>query len=123
MLVGITPAKAATYVAYNCGCDPNASSGTGIVEPHQCKCDNDYTLGKLGTKEFRVSCTNGNAVAVRTELCVTGRGKNTTCTIELDGWTSDVSKSCTNWSLLNTDTVTVTTYCNADDWTVDWHCK
>ena len=112
ILAGTTPTMAANDI--NCDCDPFAGSATGIVEETpMCSCSQDYTLGKFETKQFLVSCTNDNADPLRTQPCVTGQKKSTTCTISVDATDADQTKSCTNWSL-TTDGITVTVYCQAD---------
>ena len=122
MFFGATPTYASTDLL--CDCNPKGDSTTGIAEAFQCSCSSDHTLGILQTKKFRNDCTNANAVAKRTEICVTGRAKKTNCGQGSDAADPyDQKISCTNWSLSWTDTVTVTTYCNADNWTVIWHCS
>ena len=120
MLAGTTPTMAANDI--NCDCDPLGGAPTGIEESYVCSCSSDYTLGKFETKQFLVSCTNGNADPLRTQACVTGQKKSTTCTISVDATNANLTKSCTNWSL-TTDGITVTAYCQPDGYSFVEKCS
>lgn len=116
---GVLTARAEIYLNVDCYCDPknNAASIPGPDEKTVvgCICSESYTLPKLGTKDFRFHCKNANANVLPQYEVVADRDKPTTCTIEVEAaFAHDyVSKSCTNWSALSTDTVKLQTVCTA----------
>lgn len=117
---GAGPAGAA--VDYDCSCDPAPSGNVGTIQTKECKCTYDYTLGKLATREFRVSCTHPNAMPTDTEVCVNNRDTNTTCTITMDGTASDKTRSCTNWNAFSRDSLSLNVYCTSE-YGHDNHCN
>lgn len=117
----LAPLRAATYLDVDCSCDPKTQSNwvNGLEDDdgntaYGCICGQSYTLGKLATKEFRFHCRHENANPEAGFVSVADRDKPTTCTIDviLPG-TKTISKSCTNWSTLSTDSVKLDTLCVA----------
>ena len=100
----VTPATAATYVAYHCDCTPAPGSWCWCTDYH-------FQLGYSQTKEFRAYCTKIANYDIR-DIVVSERDKNTTCTITVDssefGYTT---KSCTNWSWLSRDNLKIDVGC------------
>ena len=91
-----------TFKKYHCGCEPAAGE-------RGCWCSYDYYLGKGKTKEFRGYCTSDSNIEP-TNLTVAGKGRNTTCTADVM-WKPYVTRSCTNWSVVTKDKLTLTVHC------------
>ncbi len=91
-----------TYKKYHCGCEPK-------VGERGCWCSYDYYLGKGKTKEFRGYCTSDSDIEP-TNMTVSGKGRNTTCTADVM-WKPYVTRSCTNWSIVTKDKLTLTVHC------------
>lgn len=115
LLLALTSATgmASTYKNVDCYCDPASQvDGTDARGTNYCVCEQDYTLGKLATKEFRFRCKSDNSGGILAAY-IDGLRSSTTCTI---GWTElidYISKSCTNWSMTHTDTIQLKTQCSA----------
>jgi len=113
LLLALTSATgmASTYTNVDCYCDPASQvNGTDAGGNNYCSCEQDYTLGKLATKEFRFRCKSDNSGDM--DASIGGLRSSTTCTM---GWTQFIdyiSKSCTNWSMTHSDTIQLTTHCS-----------
>lgn len=119
------PAGAATFHNVDCSCDPATDTrpihliDNGLARTVRgCACQEEYTLGKFETKEFRFRCKSPNAVSLPSLYPLIGaKNTSTTCTIPFPGVGSYTSQSCTNWSPLSTDTIELGTICSTDaDW-------
>ena len=102
---GLSPLQCAID-ALHCHC--TAAAG------ESCSCSFSYTLGKLGTKEFRGYCDAMSPDSVFPVLDVHNLNTGNTCTIQAtDAFASPPyrSRSCTNWSLTKTDSINVETIC------------
>ena len=91
-----------TFKKYHCGCEPEAGE-------RGCSCSYDYYLRKGKTKEFRGYCTSDSKIEP-TNMTVGGKGMNTTCTTDVM-WKPYVTRSCTNWSVVTKDKITLTVHC------------
>ena len=114
LLVALTSATAmaSTYYNVDCYCDPATQvDGTDAGGNNYCVCEQDYTLGKLATKEFRFRCKSDNSWPNYMEVNIDGLRAETTCTISVEV-TDYISKSCTNWSMTHTDTIQLKTQCS-----------
>lgn len=123
------PAGAATYYNVDCYCAPTADAkelpDLSADQDHLnysaetgCICGENYTLGKLGTKEFRFRCKHDNARELPVYQNAFDRDKPTTCTVSGTPsipYSNDEygTMSCTNWSTLSTDTINLQTVCTA----------
>ena len=91
-----------TFKDYRCSCTP--PDGQNF-----CKCHYSYKLGKSATKEFRGYCTG--AAKDPMDIYVTRTSDATSCTMTAR-FGKRLSKSCTNWSPLSSDSVDVTVICD-----------
>ena len=114
MSLGASPARAEVWMNVDCNCDPKTQSVSvsGLLADGStvfgCPCLQYHTLGRLASMEFRFRCKHPNASPEHDTWFarVTQRDKPTTCTSVFDTYGTDyLSKSCTNWSTLSTDTV------------------
>jgi hypothetical protein len=97
-------ATASTYKSYHCHCVPTEASF--------CTCEaQSYTLCAFCAREFRGYCDEIPYGTGRKDITVSGRNKNTTCTVAANLIADYVTKSCTNWSVTTKDTVSVQVLC------------
>jgi len=115
------PAQGGTYLNVDCYCNPKTEGNTlkwpdGSTH-YGCVCIQNYTLGKSSTKEFRFRCKSANAWNLGQDERVADLDGATTCTSPIDLEKANAfgvdygAQSCTNWSSLSTDTLTLQVFC------------
>ena len=90
-----------THQDYECRCTLSDGEDT-------CSCTYTYKLGPTKTKEFRGYCRDHDLYP--TTLHIDGKRKSTSCTVDFT-WFDYHSRSCTNWDIINKDTIDVTVRC------------
>ena len=90
-----------THQDYECRCKLSDGEDT-------CSCTYTYKLGATKTKEFRGYCRGNDLYP--TTLHIDEKRKSTSCTVDFT-WFDYHSRSCTNWDIINKDTIDVTVRC------------